>query len=265
MKCQAYREEIEESNSGADLSEGTRRHIGLCEACAQFYQGRMAVRGLLNDLARVSAPSDFEFKLRARMHRGQDVRGRGFLSRLFTPAGASAVAACVAIALTAHLYFRSPFAPQEVATTTPRIEKSSETTGISTEVAEIVEGNNTVEALPINAGIRDEINEIKREKRSLKFSNRARSDARASRQIDASLVGAPVLNLSTTGRAGVEFVNAPVPVKLSQSKQPLRVVLRDEQGTERVLSMRSVSFGAQELGRLNFNSRASVSAQEGVW
>ena len=47
---------------------------------------------------------------------------------------------------------------------------------------------------------------------------------------------------------------------------PLRVVLRDESGAARVVSMNSVSFGAQELVRQGRNVvPVSYTDKKGVW
>jgi hypothetical protein len=83
---------------------------------------------------------------------------------------------------------------------------------------------------------------------------------------DSALRPAPVrTRLDSAGAASVSNPPA-VPVQLSASRKPMRVVLRDERGASRVVSMRPVSFGSQEfIGRLNNSFRASNPTKEGVW
>jgi hypothetical protein len=58
----------------------------------------------------------------------------------------------------------------------------------------------------------------------------------------------------------------PVAVPVSMSAQPLKVVLRDEHGESRVVSIKPVSFGAQNLvGQATRQTRASLASSEGVW
>jgi hypothetical protein len=53
---------------------------------------------------------------------------------------------------------------------------------------------------------------------------------------------------------------------LKTPSEPMRMVLRDERGAGRVVPMRAVSFGAQELiARENVSRQASVAENEGVW
>ena len=48
--------------------------------------------------------------------------------------------------------------------------------------------------------------------------------------------------------------------------EPLRMIVRDERGAERVVPMRAVSFGSQDLlARETALRQASVAEVEGVW
>jgi hypothetical protein len=70
------------------------------------------------------------------------------------------------------------------------------------------------------------------------------------RTLVSSVTGAPVI----TG----------IPVKASA--EPLRVILRDERGAERIVPMRSVSFGSQDfLARGAAAKPSAVAEVGGVW
>lgn len=265
MSCKAYREEIEEVELDGALGGGAQAHVGACQACADFYHGRAALRRMIGEIGRVSAPADFEFRLRGRMRYGHTAPHGGFISRLMTPAAATAFAACLALAVTALVYLRQPAEPQQVSSATQAVGESGRpahtppaVTNGDAEVAGVVGADgDTGKVLVRNEGVS--------RKRSSGFSNRAGRDDRAQRRSDSSLRIAPVINAPNARREEVALVDQPVSVKLSPSKHPMRVVLRDESGAERVLSMRAVSFGSQELGRMNFGPRASAVAKEGVW
>ena len=53
---------------------------------------------------------------------------------------------------------------------------------------------------------------------------------------------------------------------MKASAEPLRVILRDERGAERVVPMRGVSFGSQDFLARGASGRPSVAAEVGgVW
>ena len=63
---------------------------------------------------------------------------------------------------------------------------------------------------------------------------------------------------------GARVISPPFPVKASG--EPLRVILRDERGAERVVPMRSVSFGSQDVLARGAATRPSATVDVGgVW
>jgi hypothetical protein len=75
-------------------------------------------------------------------------------------------------------------------------------------------------------------------------------------------------NFLTAGFGSAQVIE-PSPtmrIALGANAEPLRVVLRDERGATRVVPMRAVSFGSQELiAREGPSRRAPVTDREGVW
>src|SRR5918912_1998496 len=67
MNCQTCRAEIEELETGAGLSERASAHVRVCPECWAFHDERQALRRLVGSLGPVSAPPDFDFRLRARL------------------------------------------------------------------------------------------------------------------------------------------------------------------------------------------------------
>lgn len=258
MTCKACREEIEDVGQGDGLSRAARAHIGACAACVEFQRTSVALSQLVGELGRVPAPDDFEFRLRARMRRGHTSPRGGFFAGLNQLKIATAVAACFLLALASIFYISQPTAQHQRAasTTPPAVDESPQAIQSDTQTADAQNADAVVEKVNAVANESDD-NALGQRKHSkgTKAGNTYRRRERHELGNSFGVRNAPV----------VALVNPPVPVRLPRSKQPMRVVVRDESGAERVLSMRSVSFGSQELGRLNFSSRTSGGSKEGVW
>lgn len=68
MNCQACRVAIEETSAAlGDLSTKARLHVKACSACQSFFDEQVRLQHLIGDLERISAPADFDFRLRARL------------------------------------------------------------------------------------------------------------------------------------------------------------------------------------------------------
>jgi hypothetical protein len=63
-----------------------------------------------------------------------------------------------------------------------------------------------------------------------------------------------------------EARNMKIVVPVSTSSESMRLVLQDERGERRVVSVEPVSFGAQQLvGRAGVPQRKILPTREGVW
>ena len=79
MECRATRREIDEA--GEQLSTQALRHVASCAPCLAFQNERGRLRELLTSLEPVTAPADFDFRLRARIAAQTEELGpRSFLS-----------------------------------------------------------------------------------------------------------------------------------------------------------------------------------------
>src|SRR5215211_5402707 len=119
-ECKVYRREIVEGFDGT-MSRGARAHAEVCRECGDELRGRESLRALVGGLVKVEAPSDFEFRLRARMAASGATGRRGALGglRLVYAFAPVAAAACFLVVSTA-LYLRqasrtSPAESQSVA------------------------------------------------------------------------------------------------------------------------------------------------------
>lgn len=258
-ECKAYRREIDEAADG--VSAGARSHAASCRACGDELRVRESLRALVGGLDRVEAPADFEFRLRARMAASKADGGRGRFGRTrwlysFAPV---AVAACFVV-VSATLYFRQATrtTPAVAANPARNVEpdraSSNNLQGSNAEpaikVGEIARVNTTAVAAP------------KTNKPAHKMVARAVQQAHevASRNENRAGVTSGTLVSSVTGAQVIK------PISVKASAEPLRLILRDERGGERVVPMRGVSFGSQDFLARGASGRPSVAAEVGgVW
>src|SRR5882724_9466973 len=98
MECRATRQQLDEG--GEQLSAQTLQHVASCARCLAFQAERARLRELLTSLEPVTAPADFDFRLRARIAAQAEGAGpRSFLSGFALSTPAMAVAALVIVAL----------------------------------------------------------------------------------------------------------------------------------------------------------------------
>jgi hypothetical protein len=108
MSCKKFRAEIEEAGRGAALGADAAAHVAACDSCRAFGGERERLGTLVASLARVEAPADFEFRLRARMARADGEARAGVWRRAFVPGAAWLTAAgCLVLALGVLVHFRT--------------------------------------------------------------------------------------------------------------------------------------------------------------
>ena len=266
--CKVYRREIVEGFDG-EMSRGARAHAGSCRACADELRGRESLRALVRDLGKVEAPSDFEFRLRARMTasgvKGRRAPLRGL--RLIYAFAPVAAAACFLVVSTA-LYLRqasrtSPAESTSVnvaesarnttagqAAAPPAIGEVKETERMGTEIVDVASKSVTPEGQ--------------------QAIQRRRAAARQSREVAARLNVRAAMSQRNT--ADFSVTQAPVitgrgmTITLKTTAEPMRMILRDERGAGRIVPMRTVSFGSQQfMARESMSRQATVAENEGVW
>jgi hypothetical protein len=100
MECRATRREIDQTEVGEPLSAQTLRHVASCASCGAFQNDRARLRELLTGLEPVTAPADFDFRLRARIAaQAESVGPRASFASFVLSTPAIAVATVVVIAL----------------------------------------------------------------------------------------------------------------------------------------------------------------------
>ncbi len=278
MSCKIYQSEIAEATTGGELSGEAHAHIASCRKCLRAYEARVVVKSLVGGLEKIEAPSDFEFHLRARLAASKMATRHTPRRAWFVPSLASiALAACFVLTIAATVFLKRAATTQSVAQTSssaPALASSVLATDIrrdvvpGSEVSEINGGSPQIVKIK-KAGVN---NFSQQQTAGLsKAEGKRFAGARrlaASESSDLSLRSA---NVITEEGAPVRFVHvnntAPISIQVrSASIEPLRIIWRDEQGNARPVSIKSVSFGAQNTSGLppqsTITSRTDV---EGVW
>lgn len=258
-ECKVYRREIDEAADGGALSPDARAHLALCRACGEGLRERESLRALVGGLDRVGAPADFEFRLRARMAAAKSgaERNRFAGSRWFYGFAPFAVAACFVV-VSATLYLKQ--AAQQ-RTTAPPVASLQAPSAEPDRGAPFDKGQGG----PVEAPSRgvEIVKAVQAGSTPPKFQKAARrSNARAlqSRELVAQGMRREAAAPQNTLVSSVSAAPILLP------KEPLRVILRDERGAERVVPMRSVSFGSQDfLSRGASSKTPTVVEVGGVW
>src|ERR1041384_3107405 len=95
-ECRSVRQEIDQSKLDQRLSESSESHVVGCANCAAFRAERTRLRELVGSLQPVTAPADFDMRLRARIAREQvQSSTQPSIFRLFMSTPAIAVAGLI--------------------------------------------------------------------------------------------------------------------------------------------------------------------------
>lgn len=277
--CKVFRTEIDDACDGGALGPRAAAHVASCAACGESLRGREALRGLVRGLGRVEAPPDFEYRLRARMAGSRPGGGHGAFGGLFPVRGLAwaAVAVCVLSVTAAVYYMQAPQMKQNAPSVAesahvpqaPVGSPSSDSNNANRNPARQPEqagGVQTAAVVPaptVTRGVSD-VKRFASQPRERELSMREpRAESTRVGTVDATFSSAriqlPELN---SGNNGAQRVQAQG-IQLGTTAGTLRVVLRDERGTP--VTMRSVSFGSQELLSRETATRPNSKEEEGVW
>ena len=279
MNCEQYRTEIEESDFTAGrLTARSEAHAATCAVCRDFGDERAALRGLVAGLARVDAPPDFEFRLRARMSAAGSAQTRSWPQNLLPRAAWLAAAGCLALAALIALQTRNSQTPGAQQTAAqPGANAVADAGAASREVpGETADSAHAAESATLTA----ELNEASvKQRRARAASFAAANVARPSQRRPAAaqqpageavaLSGERVARTetSTSSMTGAPvIVSTAIPLPVSADERPLQVLFKDTQGASRLVNVAPVSFGSNEPAARPANAAFKKAAKkQGVW
>ena len=280
MNCQTCQFEIEELEMDEGLSDEARAHLSVCVVCRAFHDERQALKRLVGSLEAVSAPHDFDFRLRARLAAAKEAGNHRFSWRSFvssSPAiGLAATFALLIAGFVVYNQMKSKTAvnnqPVEIAQreaaanpVTPSASPVSETTASKAgpEVSQSG-GQDKPASTVFTAGVDAGPSRSTIASKTLTRRKPRQLDSGAAQGIltnDIAVRGAEQIvpgsasPLNTTAQRIVEL-----PVR--SASQPMRVFVDDRDGAKRTLTLEPVIFGSQDFtGR----ERPSIASSQGIW
>ncbi|HEY6190615.1 MAG TPA: hypothetical protein VIW80_23385 [Pyrinomonadaceae bacterium] len=263
MDCKACRNEIEDRLREERPSEEARAHLESCERCRTFNHERSALRELVSSLGTVSAPGDFDWKLRARLAADQRGAYRRRFRQGFAP-GLPAIglaASFVLLVAAAVLFKQADMRPKPMPVEVASVPASSrEGTPVSDSV-KIPEVNNAAEVNGVDA-----VNTTKASAGSRLLRVARATQGRSSRveprapELTATAANGAVHSNDFSSSAAPVVSLFSIPVRTPA--QPLRVLLDEGRGTMRTVALQPVTFGSQKI--LERGAVANATADTGT-
>jgi hypothetical protein len=273
MNCKTCRIEIEDSNGVRPLSQVANIHIESCANCLLFSQERQALKKMINNLEIITAPPDFDFRLRARLAALKSQKSSGFWGTRFAPGGWSlALAASFVILVAVGVVVRQALlnpvaggASQEVVDVRPPNAPASVAPSNIPQTPQ----NDDKDGQASSAGPSQIITLPRGVSRSFMSprSAVARSNARVASDIGGSLdsavsSAATVLPLGIPDPTLTRSVGA---LPLRASMRATRIMVNDGKARSQTISLRPVTFGGQELFEESTSKRIPIPTSQGVW
>ncbi|HEX3145256.1 MAG TPA: hypothetical protein VHQ64_14885 [Pyrinomonadaceae bacterium] len=238
--CRDVRREIDQSELRQSLSAGSEAHLVSCAACKTFHDERLHLRALVGGLQPVTAPADFEMRLRARIARERVLPKQPFIFRVLMSTPAIVVTAVVVIVVAAIVFFSQRNRPQAPSLAGTNNQQTVQNPQPVVAREQMPEPTSTISPL--------------------------KQDRDKPRQSPMIVRNAPKSNLpvnvlppatdSTVGSAkSVHMIDRNGEVTLAAPLKPMVVTVYDEHGNTRKIQLPPISFGSQRLT----NNRAQVS------
>jgi hypothetical protein len=267
VNCRNIRGEIDEADLNQELSNTAVEHLQLCTDCRSFHDDRGGLRNLMSSLGTVSAPADFDFRLRARLAREKDSPNGVFASGKFLigARSAAAVALVLLLALVGGIVVRNRVSSSKGGGSVAAGGANART--LRPDAKPLT----SVDSTPSQAGVTNgsapvdyrgpaPTEEKQRRRVRVPENNREQTagivaeNKSAVRERSENPATVVILNDRTDG--GV--------VRVPIDGQSLRVSVDDGHGTARTISVPAVSFGSQRVGERGL-SFAPIKSTKGVW
>jgi hypothetical protein len=226
--CEVIRQELDELTLGETISVAAAEHLRECAECREFNEKQTRLRQIVGSLGTVSAPPDFDFRLRARLANGAN--GAAFH---FWPLARRGLAFIVVLlvfvlgAIVVRNVFRQPVQNPQLATEQHNTEPAPQ----PVPAAEQRQQQNP--APEIVATSSDKHPQTFKGERPLRIKRPLVAE-------DFSNERAEVIN-------GREPSGAFEVLPLDSSLQSFKVSLDDGRGNARTISVPTISFGSQRM------------------
>jgi hypothetical protein len=279
MDCKAFRNEIEELETGASLSATAQTHVDSCVACRTFQRERLSLRRLVGSLGTVNAPPDFDFRLRARLATARSAGNGSFRRTRFAPSlKAISVAASFVLLVAAAIAFKqfqpgplnapAAYGNSTIATTSNAQTQQTKNASLQLTVAQSDKPSAEDSKPPAStkgaaspAGVSNKnITATAQRNAAPVMKDRAPGFV-----TESAFGGNPPVITRGKSNAANSLDDKYTVGLLQVPSQPVRVLLQDKQGTTRSVSLKPVIFGAQDFLEQNAQRNAPAVDVEGIW
>ena len=234
--CRLVRREIDESELNLRLSDQLQAHIASCPSCREFRDERMRLRQLVGSLEPVTAPADFDVRLRARIVAERQRPARASLFPHFLVSTPAMAAAAVIVMLAASIVWLS----QRSGNQSPTVAQSGS--------ASDRQRNDVALTKETNPNPASDVSPAKTAQPQNQTLNGSRD---MNRKPNPSVIAK---GRTATREFAVEpaevikqIPDSPGEISLSAPNKPLVVSVEDNRGATHKILLPAVSFGAQRL------------------
>jgi hypothetical protein len=242
--CSNIQTELDEMLLGEDCSAEVSQHLDDCNQCRVFHEKQLKLRQIVGSLGTVSAPADFDFRLRSRLARENSNSGFQLSNLVGFGQRTAVIATALVLIIAAVFVYRNFTNRNEAPQTVAHKEASPNVKSIPAPEPQPSQVTASTVAVPQRSEQTATTNPINKRTKA-----RGRSAIVAE---DFSGTGANVLRQTSSTSDHIFPVDA--------SQQSLKVSLFDGHGNPRTISLPTVSFGSQRV----VPTTASF-AHKGVW
>jgi len=247
--CSIIRRQLDELMLGDSQSPDISQHLRECVACRDFHEKQTKLRQIVGSLGTVSAPSDFDFRLRSKLASEKSNGSYQLTRSLWLFGKRTAVVAAAVLIIVGAVFLVREFPNSNLPVDTAVDNKPPSKTGPA-DVESVKPGNSQVskgtEETARVAGDKENKTVSKRNVTAPLRNNRLLTSE------DQASSRAPLI------RAPQQTLDQIFPVDASQ--QSLKVSLFDGRGNPRTISLPTVTFGSQRVV-----PTATSFAPKGVW
>lgn len=274
MNCKVFQNEIEEAPDPRVLDKYVLAHAVSCTSCQSVLKDRIGLDLLLKDLPAVEASSNFDWRLRARLD-SERATIPGFHANLFRGWGTArlaGVAAVLFLVLAGVIGYGIRLRPNPPTGVVGKAEavpigKATASANFLREI--IVRGDGPSGAVetgstPVSRWVRQHDALTNGSKTSLvKHQRRAIRRTEGLRTVDLA-VRPPTVLFGNRGNQSNFIDIADVSGRFSVPERDLRVKLPEARGQMRTVSLKSVTFGSQQMLE-HPGTVLTGSSTQGIW
>jgi hypothetical protein len=239
-QCNETRRQLDELTLD-ELAANSLDHLATCPDCTEFHAKQTRLRQLVGSLGMVSAPPDFDFKLRARI--AQDEANRGF--RWFELPALRAGLVSAALLLVVAVLFVGFNRSSRVDIPSVAIREHQPAAPRELNPPFLIDdpSSDSVATLPSTPSVKNQ------DEKPIKRYSAAQTGKKGLATIEYSSARAPVLG-DGAPKDGEVF-------PIATNGEPFRISVEDKSGNARVITVPTVSFGSQRVMSNQFVSKGS--------